>query len=35
MDHPEVLERIAAAVAAPGGLTALIAEPSPESAAVA
>ena len=30
MDHVEVLERMAAAAAAPGGLTTLIADTSPE-----
>ena len=34
MDHPEVLQWIADGVAAPGGLTARLAEPTPESAAV-
>ena len=34
MDHPEVLQWIADGVAAPGGITARIAEPTPESAAV-
>ena len=34
MDHAEVQERIAAAVAAPGGLTTLVADLSPEAVAV-
>jgi len=34
MDHAEVMTRIADAVAAPGGLATLVADPSPEAAAV-
>jgi hypothetical protein len=34
MDHPEVRQWIADAVAAPGGLTALAANPTPETAAI-
>ncbi len=34
MDHAEVRSRIADAVAGPGGLTSLVADPSPEAAAV-
>ena len=34
MDHAEVMARMAEAVAAPGGLTTLVADPSPDAAAV-
>lgn len=34
MDHAEVLERIEGAVAAPGGLTTLVADPSPDAVAI-